>query len=101
MSNPNPDTSGLKPFNKMSDSERTAIQSAGGTASAKKRRELKTMREIIQDLRQTAKEDPLVDSLKILLSQSLRITTEPKDIIRTIALIHKILDEDGKGKQEQ
>lgn len=100
MANPSPDTSGLKPFNTMSDSERTAIQSAGGTASAKKRRELKTMREIIQDLRQAANEDPLIDSLKVLLNQSLYFTSNPKDVIKTIALIHKILGEDRKDKQE-
>ena len=66
MSNPNPNTSGLKPFNQRSEAENREIRSAGGQARAEKARKLKSMREIINGLRETSDKDPLEAAISSL-----------------------------------
>ena len=47
MANNNPNTENLKPFNSLTEKEQRKITSKGGKASAKKRQQNKTFKEII------------------------------------------------------
>ncbi len=93
MANPNPDTSGLKPFNTIPNSESAVIQSAGGIASAQKRRELKTIKHIIQDLRMEATTDPVALAIMNIFEKLQNEKTTIAEIIKSIEFIYSIIGE--------
>jgi len=84
MANNNPNTQGLRPFNQLTPEEQKAIRSAGGKASAAKRRRLKIQNEIIDNIRKQFKYDPIAlgyySLFKKLEGDALNIT----DTIRVI-----------------
>lgn len=93
MSNMNPDTSGLRPFNTMPCSESAVIQSAGGVARAEKMRKVKPLKELIQGLRADATVDPLEVAIANLYSNMTNPITPTNEIIKAIQAIHKIIGE--------
>lgn len=94
MSNPNPDTSGLQPFNKMDTNKRQQIQSAGGIARAEKARKVKSIREIIMGLRADAKIDPIEQVISNLYDRISNPLISINEQIRAISALHKICGED-------
>lgn len=93
MSNTNPDTSGLRPFNTMPCSESAVIQSAGGVARAEKIRKLKPLKELIQGLRADAPVDPVEVAIANLYSNMTSPITPTNEIIKALQAIHKIIGE--------
>lgn len=93
MSNPNPDTSGLRPFNTMPRSESAMIQSAGGIARAEKMRQLKTIKEIVQGLRADAPIDPIETAVANLFSKLTDSDISPNDTMKVINALYKIIGE--------
>lgn len=98
MSNMNPDTSGLTPFNKMDANESRKIQSAGGTARAEKARKLKTTREIIQGLRATSDVDPMETAIANLYSNLSNPMLSVNEQLRAITALSKLCGEDKPTK---
>ncbi len=93
MSNMNPDTSGLRPFNTMPCSESAVIQSAGGVARAEKIRKVKPLKELIQGLRADAPVDPVEVAIANLYSNMTNPITPTNEIIKAIQAIYKIIGE--------
>lgn len=93
MSNTNPDTSGLRPFNTMPSSESAVIQSAGGVARAEKMRKIKSLKELIQGLRADAPVDPVEVAIANLYSNITSPLAPTNEIIKAIQAIHKIIGE--------
>lgn len=93
MSNTNPDTSGLRPFNTISCSESAVIQSAGGVARAEKIRKVKSLKEVIQGLRADAPVDPVEVAIANLYSNMTSPLAPTNEIIKAIQAIHKIIGE--------
>jgi len=50
MANPHPNMSGLKSFNKMEPKEKFKIQQSGGIASAKVKKQQKTIKQILENM---------------------------------------------------
>ena len=69
MANFNPDTSGLVSLADRPNNERTMIQSQGGVASGQKRREIKRIAEIVNNIRADGEEDPVVRFVRHLMEQ--------------------------------
>lgn len=93
MSNTNPDTSGLRPFNTMPRSESAVIQSAGGVARAEKIRKVKPLKELIQGLRADAPVDPVEVAIANLYSNLTSPITPTNEIIKALQVLHKIIGE--------
>ncbi|MDL2296064.1 hypothetical protein LJC18_04650 [Lachnospiraceae bacterium OttesenSCG-928-E19] len=93
MANNNPDTSGLKPFNTMGRNESAVIQRAGGLATAEKRRRLRTIKEIIQSIRETADVDPVESAVIGVFKQLNNPKISIRDKIKVIVIIHGIIGE--------
>ena len=87
MANYNPNTSGLVSLADRPDNERTKIQSQGGIASGKKRRELKRMSEIIQGIREGSEQDPVETVIKTLFSELNSFDASTSDIIKGLNFI--------------
>ena len=90
MANYNPNTSGLVSLADRSVNERTTIQSKGGIASGKKRRELKRMVEIVQCIRQESPEDPVEKAIKALLAGLNDFGTSTNDILKGLNFIREL-----------
>ena len=69
LANYNPNTSGLVSLADRPNNERTTIQSQGGVASGQKRREIKRIAEIVNNIRADGEEDPVVRFIRHLMEQ--------------------------------
>ena len=88
MANDHPNTSGLIPLNQRPDNERTMIQSAGGQASARKRREIRRIKNQISGLRSTYKdEDPATTAIINLFDKLTDPKTSINDTIKVLGFI--------------
>ncbi len=93
MSNKHPNTKGLRPFNKMPRSESREIQSAGGKTSAQKRYYIKTMKEIIFDVRKTSDIDPVEAGLQDLFARLNSPVSTVNEKVKVFDLIYKLTGE--------
>lgn len=82
MANNSPNTTGLIPLNNRPRNECAKIQSAGGIACAKKRKELKKIAEIIYTIRQESGElDPAETAVITMFSKLKDPNITVKDLI--------------------
>ena len=101
MANHNPNTSGLISLADRTQNERTTIQSAGGIASGKKRREVKRIYEIIQGIRQESEEDPVETALKSLFFDLNSPHTSTNDIIKGLKFVQDSEPQNNKDLQRE
>ena len=94
MSNTNPNTSGLTPFNKMDADERHKIQSAGGIARSEQARRLKSVREIMQGLRTAADVAPIETAVANLYSSLSNPMLSINEQVRALTVLQKLCGED-------
>ena len=87
MANFNPDTSGLVSLADRPNNERTTIQSQGGVASGQKRREIKRIAEIINNIRADGEEDPVVRFVRNLMEQMSNDNIKIPDAIKILAFL--------------
>ena len=90
MANHNPNTSGLVSLADRPVNERTTIQSQGGVASGKKRRELKRMVEIVQCIRQESDEDPVETAIKAFFTGLNKFGASTNDIVKGLSFIREL-----------
>lgn len=100
MANHNPNTSGLISLADRPNNEKTTIQSHGGIASGKKRRELKRMCEIIRNIRQESDEDPVETAIKALFSELSEFGASTNDIIKGLIFIRNMETDDHSPAQQ-
>lgn len=90
MANSNPDTSGLISLADRPNNERATIQHMGGVASGKKRREIKRVADIVQNIRKESEIDPIVAFVKLLFSKLTDGEFKIKDAIQLLSFIKQI-----------
>jgi len=93
MANDNPNTSGLIPFNQMSHSESTEIQSLGGKASAEKRRTICKIKDILNGVRAEYDIDPVEQLTVSIFQQILSPTSTLRDKLKVLEYIQKAVGE--------
>ena len=87
MANFNPDTSGLVSLADRPNNERTTIQSQGGVASGQKRREIKRIAEIVNNIRADGEEDPVVRFVRHLMEQLSNKNIKIADAVKILAFL--------------
>ena len=87
MANYNPNTSGLVSLADRPDNERTTIQTMGGVASGQKRREIKRIAEIVNNIRADGEEDPVVRFIRHLMEQLSNENIKIADAIKILAFL--------------
>lgn len=87
MANYNPNTSGLVSLADRPNNERTTIQSQGGVASGQKRREIKRIAEIVNNIRADSEEDPVVSFVRHLMEQLSNEDIKIADAIKILAFL--------------
>ena len=90
MANYNPDTSGLVSLASRPNNERTTIQSQGGIASGKKRRELKRIADIVQLVRKESDVDPVIACVQGLFAKLTDNDLKIKDTLQLLSFIKAI-----------
>ena len=100
MANYNPDTSGLVSLASRPNNERTTIQSQGGIASGKKRRELKRIADIVQLVRKESDVDPVIACVQGLFAKLTDNDLKIKDTLQLLSFI-KAIEPDFKPVKKQ
>ena len=100
MANYNPDTSGLISLADRPNNERTMIQSAGGIASGRKRKEIKRISEIVYGIRQESEEDPIETAIKSLFFDLNSPITSTNDIIKGLNFIKEMEKTNQSASQQ-
>ena len=100
MANYNPDTSGLVSLASRPNNERTTIQSQGGIASGKKRRELKRIADIVQLVRKESDVDPVIACVQGLFAKLTDNDLKIKDTLQLLSFI-KAIEPEYKPEKKQ
>ena len=87
MANYNPNTSGLVSLADRPNNERTTIQSQGGVASGQKRREIKRIADIVNNIRADSEEDPVVSFVRHLMEQLSNENIKIADAVKILAFL--------------
>lgn len=93
MANDNPNIAGLRPFNQMSYSESTEIQSQGGKASAEKRRTVRKIKDILKGVRAEYEVDPVEQLIVSMFQQILSPTSTLNEKLKVFDCLHKVSGE--------